>query len=941
MPGIDSDRQAPEKEFAPSEFYVRLAQRISEILGILVLLTGIFLMAAWEWNPTIIKLLSPDQLITKFNVALFFALTGLAIWCLQTRRLDNEGYRLTGIFSAVALMLMALLTFCQYIFQSDLGIDQVFFQVPAAYIGNSIPGRMSINTAFCFMLLSGSLLFLSRKKTSLIYVPQILTLVVGVFSLVSLISFCYGAPPFFIGPKISTATTLISSILFPLSCLGILFLRSDKGLIAHTTRDLMGSRILRLMLPVAMCVPVITNFLEAYAANTLHWNGKVSIVLDTVFDIFITSGYIFLLSVLLDRSDFKRKRLELDSMRLKDLVDSADDSIIGSDLSSVIISWNQGAEKMFGYAANEVLGTSVNRLIPKDRTLEERLLIDEIRKGRVVKHFETFRLKKDGGQFAASVTASPIKDTSGEIIGLSKVIRDVTEQKQARDKVLESEERFRRLFESSMDAYMTNEPPTWKFTSGNSAACKMFGAANEAEFVSLGPTDLSPERQPDGRLSAEKSKEMVEKAMREGTHFFEWTHKRLNGQEFFSTVLLTRVRIKGRDILLGTVRDITHQKQVEQELIHHKEHLESIVDERTKLLQVAKATAERALAVKDDFTSTVSHELRTPLAAIKSSIDILDTEAPGALTGDQKVFIKRVKSNIDRLARLINDVLDLTKLDAGRMKMNLTPLRVESLVQEVVETQQPLAKSKGLKITTEFGKDLPVLVADKDRLIQVLNNLINNALKFTKEGMVVIAVHADDQSMAFRVQDTGIGIKEENFSNLFQKFQQVGGPSQQVAGSGLGLAICKLIIEKHRGRIWVDSRFGAGSSFNFNIPIRKEKRILVVDDDEVTLEVVKLMLEGQKVYEVESASDGFKAGQKYYEFSPQLIILDINLPKINGLEVCARIKNDPKTKHTKIIMISSFDSDQKKKEAWDAGADDIVGKPINSHEMIAKVRKLI
>ncbi len=369
------------------------------------------------------------------------------------------------------------------------------------------------------------------------------------------------------------------------------------------------------------------------------------------------------------------------------------------------------------------------------------------------------------------------------------------------------------------------------------------------------------------------------------------------------------------------------------------------ITERKRLddsLNRAKEMAENALAVKDEFTSTVSHELRTPLASIKSSIDILDTEVPGKLTTDQKTFIKRVKTNIDRLARLINDVLDLSKLESGKIALNLMPVRPELLIQEVVESHQSMANSKGLKIVTKCAEDLPILIADRDRLNQVLNNLISNALKFTKEGQIVVSVNVDEKHfMLFCVSDTGIGIKEEDLPKLFQKFQQVGGAHQQVGGTGLGLAICKQIIAKHRGRMWIRSQFGNGSEFYFIIPIRKDKRVLIVDDDEGTLRVIKSILKSENIYDIETAGDGFLAGQKYIDFLPQLIILDINLPKINGLEVCSRIKNDPKSRNTKIIMLSSFSTEIQKQEARKAGADEIINKPIKPQDLIAMVKRLI
>ncbi len=350
---------------------------------------------------------------------------------------------------------------------------------------------------------------------------------------------------------------------------------------------------------------------------------------------------------------------------------------------------------------------------------------------------------------------------------------------------------------------------------------------------------------------------------------------------------------------------------------------------------------EQAMQARSNFVSTVSHELRTPLASIKSSVDILSTESPGKLTGDQKTFLGRVKSNIDRLARLINDVLDISKLEAGKMTINMLPHRVEEIVREVVEMHRTVIRGKPVTLEMKLDNNLPIINCDKDRLTQVFNNLIGNSLKFTQAGSVTVLVSCEDsKTMTFVIRDTGPGIRPEDLPKLFQKFQQVGGVSQQISGTGLGLAISKEIIELHGGCIWVESEFGRGSSFMFTLPVKQHHRILVVDDDAGTRQVLKAALESVDLYKVELAEDGFAAGQKYLEFAPHLIILDIGLPKLSGLEVCARLKGDPKTRQTKIMMFSSF-TDETRKKSWDAGADEVLNKPVDAEELLSKVKSLL
>jgi len=228
-----------------------------------------------------------------------------------------------------------------------------------------------------------------------------------------------------------------------------------------------------------------------------------------------------------------------------------------------------------------------------------------------------------------------------------------------------------------------------------------------------------------------------------------------------------------------------------------------------------------------EFTSTVSHELRTPLASIKSTVDLVLSETSGPLNEDQKNFLQKTKKNVDRLNRFINDILDLTKMEAGKTEFNIDYNDMGQIIEEVVEVQMPVAKGKGLFIKGVIPPELPKVLFDVDKMYQVFDNLVNNAIKFTDNGGITIScIHYDrEKYIEVCIEDTGSGIKKEYLDKLFKKFQQIGDPIKQVGGTGLGLSICKEIIARHGGKIWVESEFGQGSLFRFIIPAKERKSI--------------------------------------------------------------------------------------------------------------------
>jgi polar amino acid transport system substrate-binding protein len=261
--------------------------------------------------------------------------------------------------------------------------------------------------------------------------------------------------------------------------------------------------------------------------------------------------------------------------------------------------------------------------------------------------------------------------------------------------------------------------------------------------------------------------------------------------------------------------------------IPFKENVEKkaliFVEDITKIKK-AEEEMKRAMAIRSQFISMVSHELRTPLAAIKGGVDLILSEKKGPLNKEQKEFLDISKRNVDRLARLINSVLDYQKLDAGRMEFNMEKDDINELISDVSKQMEPLIKEKGLVLRISLGTDTPRINFDKDKIEQVLMNLINNALKFTEKGSITISSSKLNNAVCVSVADTGIGIRKEDMDKLFLSFSQIAtGKERKTGGTGLGLAISKKILREHHGKIRAQSESGAGSKFSFFLPIRERR----------------------------------------------------------------------------------------------------------------------
>jgi len=264
----------------------------------------------------------------------------------------------------------------------------------------------------------------------------------------------------------------------------------------------------------------------------------------------------------------------------------------------------------------------------------------------------------------------------------------------------------------------------------------------------------------------------------------------------------TGMMYKGKKAMLEIFQDITKLRKMEIEL-------------------------REALEVKSNFTSMVSHELRTPLTAIKEGINIVFDGTSGEINSKQKEFLDIASRNVDRLVRLISDILEFQRLGFGKKQFVMQENDINEVIKEIEKLMKPQAMAKGLNLTVKVANDLPRINFDRDKIIQVLTNLVSNAIKFTEKGRIVISATKGDNVIEVLVEDTGYGISKEEIPELFRSFHQLkSGKKFVIGGAGLGLAICKKIIEKHNGEIWADSDYGKGTTLHFALPIEERRRQL-------------------------------------------------------------------------------------------------------------------
>jgi PAS domain S-box-containing protein len=661
----------------------------------------------------------------------------------------------------------------------------------------------------------------------------------------------------------------------------------------------------------------------------------------------------------------ERYLAETTSRQLAAIVESSDDAIIGKDLNSIITNWNFGAEQIFGYTAEEIVGTSIMRLIPPDRQEEEREILSRIRRGERLEHFETIRLAKDGRRLNISITVSPIKDSAGHVIGASKVARNITERKNA-------EQREQKLL---AEAATANAKFQAFFEQGPLFAGIMTldGTIIEANRLSLESCGYTKEQVvgkpfwecPWWNKSAalmDQIKAAVAETATGQIFRAEMPYFVADGSQRMVSLLVLPIKDeRGRTVFLApTGTDITDLKRTESQR-----------DDLLQAERAARSAAERASLLKDEFLATLSHELRTPLNGILGWSQVMQQANAGPEVIEQGLEV--IERNARAQSEIIEDLLDMSRIISGKVRLDVQRLDLSSIVQSAVETARPTADAKGIRLQTVIDPLNGVVVSgDVNRLQQVLWNLLSNAVKFTpKGGRIQVVLERVNSHLEISVIDTGEGIKPEFIPFVFDRFRQAdASTTRRHGGLGLGLSIVKQLVELHGGSVRVNSGgTGQGSTFVIALPLmvlhgsREEEterrhprltpkrietaavdvdikgiRVLLVDDEKDARALVTSLLESCQaiVTTAESANDAVRLLQ---ESKFDLLISDIGMPGEDGYSLIKRVRSlGPSTgRDIPAIALTAYARFEDRVKAIAAGFQMHIAKPVEPVELITVV----
>ena len=622
------------------------------------------------------------------------------------------------------------------------------------------------------------------------------------------------------------------------------------------------------------------------------------------------------------------------------LVESVKDyAIFMLDPTGHVATWNPGAERIKGYEAGEIIGRHFSVFYPEGEVRAgkcEHGLEVATREGRF--ESEGWRVRKDGARFWASVVITAVRDATGELVGFAKVTRDLTERKRADEIRRAAEERFHLLVESVKDYAIFILDPTGHVATWNAGAERIKGY-QAGEIIGSHFSRFYPEED----IRAGKCELELEVAAREGRFEDEGWRIRKDGSWFWANVVISAIRDDaGRLVGYSKVtRDLTDRKRAEEE-------------------RAARLAAEHANRTKDEFLAVLGHELRNPLAPVVTALQLIKLRGDPRSEREHQV----IERQVEHLMRLVDDLLDVSRIVHGKIELRRQAIDVRDALAKAIEIATPLFEERRHHFHVETLPHRLGVIGDESRLVQVFTNLLTNAAKYTAPGgHIAMLVGQTSERIVVEVRDDGIGIEPELLPRVFDLFVQgYQGRDRAAGGLGLGLALVRSLVQLHGGEVEVRSGGrGAGSSFTVRLPAAQpaaspeegaapdgdlraaalaagpaKLRILLVDDNEDARWMLAEML-AELGYEVEAVGDGRAALGVLEAFTPDVAILDIGLPDMDGYELAERVRGTARGKQIRLLALTGYGSALDQARSRAAGFELHLVKPIDVKQLLKHI----
>ena len=648
--------------------------------------------------------------------------------------------------------------------------------------------------------------------------------------------------------------------------------------------------------------------------------------------------------------------LRQSDQRFRTLFESSPDAVVIVE-GNRCVECNAAAASLFGRTQrHELIGLHPGDLSPPvqpggmdSHTLAEEMLARADARG--LNRFEWSHRRLSGEEFPAEVTVSTIVLQERRVYYCA--VRDLTDRKQAEAQLRLSENRARATFDGARDGILAADVATQRLVDANPAICQMLGYERQ-ELLSLGLTDIYPASEQARVHSVFNRQVRGELAVAPDMPL-----RRKNGEIFFADISAALMTLDGRPTWSGFFRDVSERRATQAELAQYRHNLEALVEQRTRQLAEAKSSAEAANRAKSQFLANMSHEIRTPLNAINGMAQIMRRQ--GA-TPQQADRLEKIESAGAHLLEIINAVLDLSKIEAGKFVLEEAEVDVGRIVNDTMAMLAERAQTKGLHLHREVGPLPPKLMGDATRLQQALVNYAANAIKFTQAGTITLRASAqqeapDEIMLRLEVQDTGIGIAPEVQSRLFSVFEQGDNTiTRQYGGTGLGLAINHRLAQLMGGETGVTSTPGQGSTFWLTARLARRqgdprarghvagqaerqlqqshvgRRVLLAEDEPVNSEITSTLLQMAGL-RVDVARDGLEAQTMAAQSRYDLILMDMQMPQVDGLEATRRIRQMPDGRAIPILALTANAFADDKARCLAAGMNDFVSKPTQADKL--------